>query len=311
MDSESIFIIAYSALVFIRGDEMNKINLEYDTQVSIVWYDSLDAGSFKQFSQPKWSELVNRLAIPQINNNKYSRGVAVYGDLADSDKGKKYRADNNVIYRDVLVLDYDEISDLKTLNEAFKAHLGAFAYFWHTSYNHHTEAPRVRLFIPLNKRINGEEYRKYTKTLASKIGHKVDEGSYQPSRAMALPVIKDKNRAFVYRCNDAPILDCPTIEGWANEFKQEYKPITVSYKAKRDSAYWRDIAFGVSEGERNQTLASLIGYLLRRYVDQYLVYGLASAWAMTCTPPIEQKEVNKTFESILKRDNKNKKGVSD
>ncbi|MDT4011850.1 primase alpha helix C-terminal domain-containing protein [Staphylococcus simulans] len=290
---------------------MNKINLEYDTQVSMVWYESLDAGSFKQFSQPKWSELVNRLAIPQINNNKYSHGVAVYGDLADSDKGKKYRADNNVIYRDVLVLDYDDVSDLKALNEAFKAHLGAFAYFWHTSYNHHTEAPRLRLFIPLNKRINGENYRKYTKVIASKIGHKVDEGLYQPSRAMALPVIKDKSRAFMYRCNDAPILDCPTIEGWVNEIKQEDKPITVSYKAKRDSAYWRDIAFGVSEGERNQTLASLIGYLLRRYVDQYLVYGLASAWAMTCTPPIEQKEVNKTFESILKRDNQNKKGVSD
>nr|WP_253901107.1 primase alpha helix C-terminal domain-containing protein [Staphylococcus sp. CWZ226] len=281
--------------------KINKIKLEYETQVSVVWYDSLDAGSFKQFSQPKWSELVNRLAIPQINNNKYSRGVAVYGDLADSDKGKKYRADNNVIYRDVLVLDYDDISDLKALNEAFKAHLGAFAYFWHTSYNHHTEAPRLRLFIPLNKRINGEEYRKYTKVIASKIGHKVDEGSYQPSRAMALPVIKDKNRAFMYRCNDAPILECPTIEDWANEIKQEDKPITVSYKAKRDSAYWRDIAFGVLEGSRNQALASIIGHLLRRHVDGHLVYGLALAWGKNCSPPMHEKEIAKTFNSILRR----------
>jgi hypothetical protein len=53
-------------------------------------------------------------------------------------------------------------------------------------------------------------------------------------------------------------------------------PITVTYN-KRDSAYWREIAFGVGEGERNKTLASLTGYLLRRYVDANLVYGLVSA----------------------------------
>ncbi|MDU3104839.1 MAG: mobile element-associated protein, partial [Staphylococcus epidermidis] len=44
---------------------MNEIKLEYDTQVSVIWYESLDSRSFKQFSQPKWSELVNRLSIPQ------------------------------------------------------------------------------------------------------------------------------------------------------------------------------------------------------------------------------------------------------
>ena len=36
------------------------------------------------------------------------------------------------------------------------------------------------------------------------------------------------------------------------------EPITVKYSNqfnKRDSSYWREIAFGVGEGERNQTLA--------------------------------------------------------
>ena len=60
---------------------MNKIQLENDTEVSVIWYENLDARSFKQFSQPKWSELVNRLSIPQNNINKYARGVAVYGDI--------------------------------------------------------------------------------------------------------------------------------------------------------------------------------------------------------------------------------------
>ncbi|RYS11186.1 primase alpha helix C-terminal domain-containing protein, partial [Staphylococcus pseudintermedius] len=84
----------------------------------------------------------------------------------------------------------------------------------------------------------------------------------------------------------------------------ESQHIKVVYN-KRDSSHWRDMAFGVAEGERNEALASLIGYLLRRYVDAHLVYGLISAWAMTCTPPIEQNEVNKTFNSIYKKHTNN------
>ena len=77
--------------------------------------------------------------------------------------------------------------------------------------------------------------------------------------------------------------------------------VLISKGTRRDSAYWRDIAFGVSEGERNSTLASITGYLLRRYVDPNLVYGLVSAWASVCKPPINQSEVNNTFKSILKK----------
>mgnify|MGYP001940299937 FL=1 len=290
---------------------MNKIKLEYDTQVSVIWYNNLDSRSFKNFSQPKWSELVNRLSIPQNNINKYARGVAVYGDIKDGtdeygNEYKKYRNNDNVIYRDVLVLDYDDIHKLKSLHDAITDTLKGVAWFWHTTFNHQTESPRIRLYVPLNERVNADDYRKYTKVLVSKIGHRVDEGSFQPSRAMALPVYQQDKYPFLHQYNDAPILRTEKLKEWSNEVKvHEDKPITVTYN-KRDSAYWREIAFGVGEGERNQTLASLTGYLLRRYVDANLVYGLVSAWAMTCRPPIEQKEVNRTFKSILKKDSKNK-----
>lgn len=290
---------------------MNKIKLEHDTQVSVVWYNNLDSRSFKNFSQPKWSELVNRLSIPQNNINKYARGVAVYGDMKDGtdengNEYEKYRNNDNVIYRDVITLDYDDIPKLKPLHDAITDTLKGVAWFWHTTFNHQTESPRIRLYVPLNERISADEYRKYTKVLVSKIGHRVDEGSFQPSRAMALPVYQQDKYPFLHQYNDAPILRTEKLKEWSNEVMvHEDKPITVTYN-KRDSAYWREIAFGVGEGERNQTLASLTGYLLRRYVDANLVYGLVSAWAMTCTPPIDQKEVNRTFKSILKKDSKNK-----
>lgn len=291
-------------------NKLNKIKLEHDTQVSVVWYNNLDSRSFKSFSQPKWSELVNRLSIPQNNTNKYARGVAIYGDMKDGTdedgkKYKKYRKDENVIYRDVITLDYDDIPKLRPLHDAITNTLKGVAWFWHTTFNHQTESPRIRLYVPLNERVNADDYRKYTKVLVSKIGHRVDEGSFQPSRAMALPVKKSNDSFYIFKYNDEPAIKKEEL----NKMVVKNAPITVDYSNhfhKRNSSYWREIAFGVGEGERNQTLASLTGYLLRRYVDANLVYGLVSAWAMTCRPPIEQKEVNRTFKSILKKDSKNK-----
>ncbi|HFB2173668.1 TPA: primase alpha helix C-terminal domain-containing protein, partial [Staphylococcus aureus] len=211
--------------------------------------------------------------------------------------------DVNVVYRDVIVLDYDEINDLKQLHEAISSALSNVAWFWHTSYSHRTEQARICLYIPLNERISADDYRNYTKVLANKIGHKVDEGSYQPSRCFALPVIQ-KGHIFIKRVNDCPIMNVDMLEQWSKGYKQSNDSPNIKGYTRRDSAYWRDIAFGVSEGERNSTLASITGYLLRRYVDPNLVYGLVSAWASVCKPPINQSEVNNTFKSILKKDSK-------
>lgn len=286
---------------------LNKIKLEHDTQISVVWYNNLDSRSFKSFSQPKWSELVNRLSIPQNNNNKYARGVAVYGDMKDGtdENGKeykKYRNDENVIYRDVITLDYDHIPNLRPLHDAITDTLKGVAWFWHTTFNHQTESPRIRLYIALNERISADNYRKYTKMLVNKIGHPVDEGSFQPSRAMALPVYQQDKYPFLHQYNDAPILNVETLEKWSEEIeRQTDQSITTNFN-KRDDAYWRDISFSVAKGNRNNSLASLIGHLFSRHVNEYIVYSYALLWGQNaCKPPLKEREINATFQSILKK----------
>lgn len=289
---------------------MNKIKLEHDTQVSVVWYNNLDSRSFKSFSQPKWSELVNRLSIPQNNTNKYARGVAVYGDIKDGidedgKEYKKYRNNDNVIYRDVLVLDYDDIPNLRPLHDAITDTLKGVAWFWHTTFNHQTESPRIRLYVPLNERVNADDYRKYTKVLVSKIGHRVDEGSFQPSRAMALPVYQKDKYPFLHQYNDAPILGTQKLEEWLKELKSEYNESNkFKYPKRRDNEFWKSIAFGVSTGNRNQTLTSLIGVLLNRRVPDPLVYAYCYMWNENCNPPMSSREFNATFESIYKREHR-------
>lgn len=289
---------------------MNKIKIKHDTQVSVIWYNNLDSRSFKNFSQPKWSELVNRLSIPQNNTNKYVRGVAIYGDMKDGtdengNEYKKYRKDENVIYRDVITLDYDDIPKLRPLHDAITDTLKGVAWFWHTTFSHRTEQARIRLHLPLNEHISADDYRKYTRVLASKIGHPVDEGSFQPSRAMALPVKKSNDSIYIFKYNDASILSVETLEEWSKELKSQYKESNkFKYPKRRDNDFWKSIAFGVSTGNRNQTLTSLIGVLLNRRVPDPLVYAYCYMWNENCNPPMSSREFNATFESIYKREHR-------
>ena len=280
---------------------MSEIKLEYDTQVSVIWYNNLDSRSFKQFSQPKWSELVNRLSIPQNNTNKYARGVVVYGDIKDDtnengNEYKKYRKDENVIYRDVLVLDYDDVPKLRLLHDAITNTLKGVSWFWHTTYSHTTEQGRIRLYTPLSERISADDYRKYTKV-------------FQPSRAMALPVYIKGKYPFLHQYNDAPILNVETLEKWLKETNIQTDQPSITNFNKRDDTYWRDISFSVSKGNRNNSLASLIGHLFSRHVNVYIIYSYALLWGQNaCNPPLKEREINATFQSILKKHYNNKKG---
>lgn len=289
--------------------EFQKVKLNNDFKIHIVQYKNLYSNSFNSSDFYSWSDWLNKLQIPMINDDKYKRGLCVYGDFEDIEKDNqiisKYRSDDTLLNRSAITLDYDEIKVFRSLFESFKDKLEHVAWAFHTTHSYTADNPRIRLIVPLNAPVSASDYRKYSNGLAKYINYPVDEASFVPSQAMALPVKKSKDSIYIFKYNDAPAI---TIEE-LNKMVVNDEPITVDYSSqfqKRDSAYWREIAFGVGEGERNKTLASLTGYLLRRYVDANLVYGLVSAWATTCTPPIDQKEVNRTFKSILKKDSKNK-----
>lgn len=289
---------------------MSVIQLKNDTQVSVVWYGNEKSTSFKNFSQPNWSELINRLSIPQNNTNKYARGTAVYGDIADGvdDKGneyQKYRNNDNVLYRDVLVLDYDDEDDLNMLHKSIKSELEGLAWFWHTTFRHTNESPRIRLYVPLSERISANEYRAYVRTLAQKIACKIDEGSYQPSRAMALPVRKSNESPFEFQFNDAAILDKSTLKEWAKLFNITIQTTSKPKFEKRDSSHWGRIAYGVEDGGRNTALTSILGHLFNKRVDEHLIYAFALAWNELCNPPMKRSRVESTFKSVRKIHNNN------
>lgn len=82
-----------------------------------------------------------------------------------------------------------------------------------------------------------------------------------------------------------------------------------SYRA-RPPEEWRHLtAEGVGKGERNNTIASLAGHLLRHGVDPFVTLNLLLPWnAACCRPPLSDREVERTVNSIAGRELRRREG---
>ena len=71
-------------------------------------------------------------------------------------------------------------------------------------------------------------------------------------------------------------------------------------RARHSLAEWRQLVReGVNEGERNTTIASLIGHLLWHGVDPQVALELMLAWnRLRCRPPLDDEEVARVVASI-------------
>jgi hypothetical protein len=67
---------------------------------------------------------------------------------------------------------------------------------------------------------------------------------------------------------------------------------------------WRDlIQAGANEGARNDSVARLAGYLLRRHIDPVVALEILASWnAMRCRPPLDEAEVAGIVDSIAARE---------
>ena len=76
-------------------------------------------------------------------------------------------------------------------------------------------------------------------------------------------------------------------------------------------AEWRDLVCGgVDEGQRNETVARLAGYLLRRRVDPVIALEMLIVWNVAhCRPPLDVAEINNIVDSIAARELK-RRGAS-
>jgi hypothetical protein len=71
---------------------------------------------------------------------------------------------------------------------------------------------------------------------------------------------------------------------------------------------WRTLIAGVDEGQRDNSVARLCGYLLHHDLDPFVVLEMLQLWNTRCRPPLPPKDVERIVDSICGRELKRRGG---
>lgn len=252
------------------------------------------------------------LEVPEgMDIEKFKKNHAPYciSGKVKKDKDDAYRRnDANLIYRDLIFLDYDNIT---LSSEEFKATveraIGDYSYIIYPTIKHTEEKPRFRLVVKPSEPMNKETYKSVVAEIAEKIGLMYDTASLTWSQLQGLPVTVGKSDDYVktvHRGKDYPVpkYEASTIK------KASTNGYTIRSPNERKSPTVRIIetlfnGFG-EEGGRNNACASFVGLLFNRYVN----FDIATAYQLTVmannnTPePLPEEELERTFKSIAKKE---------
>lgn len=68
----------------------------------------------------------------------------------------------------------------------------------------------------------------------------------------------------------------------------------------RETSDYLNILNGVNDGERNNSMMTLIGHLLAKNIDYRIAYELVKLWNERNNPPLSDKKVTRAFNNILR-----------
>jgi hypothetical protein len=179
------------------------------------------AGSRKATFWPQqklyWSELVERLKTPARGTETLAEYLSypkskqdelkdVGGFVAGILKDNRRKA-SNVLTRDVITLDLDNIQTGGTQDVLKRIEGLGCAYVVYSTRKHEVTKPRFRVLVPLNRTSTTDEYEPISRKLAQIIGIELcDPTTFEASRLMYWPSCSiDSN--YVYAYGDKPFLD--------------------------------------------------------------------------------------------------------
>ena len=252
------------------------------------------------------------LEVPEeMDIEEYKKTKAPYcisGKVKKDKKGTYRRNDSNLIYRDLIFLDYDNIT---ITSEEFKATveraIGDYSYIIYPTIKHTEEKPRFRLVVKPSEPMNKETYKSVVAEIAGKIGLIYDTASLTWSQLQGLPVTVGKSDDYVKTIHEGEDYPVPKYEATTIK-KANTKGYSIRSPNERKSLTVKIIetlfnGFG-EEGGRNVACASFVGMLFNRYVN----FDLATAYQLTVmannnTPePLPEEELDRTFESIVRKE---------
>ena len=255
---------------------------------------------------------VTKLSKEQLNNIKLKQ---LKGFISGA-MTEPIRNNDNLINRDAFILDLDDVviteSELLAYFERMKAKGKQFIAY--PSISNGLKGVRYRLILPLDEPITDENTYKSCinfisgELLKNMIG-KPDNSNGTWSQLMLLPCLTEYNTAdkiilhYGEKWKLKAFINQDKVKGYCNEQKPTEwtrKPYTGKYLSKLDE-YMHLLAFGVQEGERNNTIAKVVGYLFARDVNVYTIQKLVYNMNEAGGDPLPTEEVDNIIVSVGKR----------
>ncbi|WP_334124037.1 primase alpha helix C-terminal domain-containing protein [Streptococcus parasuis] len=228
----------------------------------------------------------------------------ISGKVKAEKSGSYKRSNENLLYRDLIFIDYDDISiSAETFKDTVHSVLSNYSYILYPTIKHTAKKPRYRLVVKPDKNLTELDYKETVNHLADLIGLPYDQTSETWSQLQGLPVTTGEPKEYqkiVHRGLDFPV----PIETYAPR-----KRVTTTYTPRFGDQ--RSITMKVidtlfdgfgAEGGRNVAVTRFVGLLIGKWVN----CDIPTAWELTkvansvTAEPLPVDELEATFESIVK-----------
>ena len=242
------------------------------------------------------------------NYKRYKAIQFVSGEFSEEEKKPIIRNNENLYYRDLIIIDIDEI-ELNS-NQAInliKCELQEFKYLLYATLNHTEDKPRFRLVLEPTKKMNENEYKATIIHVMALLNMNFDEHSFTWSQPQGAPITtksNSNNYVFIKKLqgNKFPV----------QQPKQEYFQYSNTYEnysISHDEAIQRVKEYTERESknlEKRSNFISCIMVLCKAVTTGEIEYvtGLECSRLLANIPnsfPKWEQENQKMFNEELKR----------
>lgn len=226
----------------------------------------------------------------------------ISGQMKADENGTTKRSNDNLVSRDVIFLDYDNLTPSDAFVERVNFALAPYSYIIWPTIKHTQDRPRYRLAVFPSASLEREAYAEAVREIAELIGLPFDLASLTWSQLQGLPVTTGNPEDYQKIINRGRAYPVKV----AGQYHTPQHPREGTGRRPGPSMTMKVVntllnGYG-DEGGRNTALSSFCGLLFNKWVD----CDLATAWelvqvANSQTPrPLPLSEVEKTFESIAR-----------
>lgn len=217
--------------------------MKYDRQITISVGSNRHDMAWQQ-SALTISELYDRLSMPVRGTETLAEYMAmkkaqqddlkdVGGFVGGALNGLRRKA-NNMIGRDIITLDFDNIPGWKTDMVIAKMEELECGYAVYSTRKHTPSAPRLRVVVPFDRTVAPDEYEPCARRVAAHIGiGMADPTTFEVCRLMYWPSCCSDSE-FVFQSKDAPLISADFLLGtytdWRNYLSWPQVPNAVSYQ---------------------------------------------------------------------------------